>query len=77
MTGKVVTVVVRKIDGTFMEKFSVTIDPDMPSDIDTVKNFVNDFMMNGKAKWFELYEGTNLYHGDFRAKPFYTTRVEE
>ena len=77
MTNKTVTVVVRRIDGSFSEKFSVAVDPEMPSDIDTVKNFVSDFMINGKSKWFELYEGTNLYFGDFRVKPFYTSRVEE
>ena len=73
-SNKGFTVVVRRVDGSFSEKFSVKISSDEVSDMQDVKNFVHLFMMHGKAKWFEIYEGTNLHFGDFRAKPIYTTR---
>jgi hypothetical protein len=75
--NKILTIVVRRVDGSFSEKFSVKLSSDFNSDFEDVKQFVHLFMMHGKAKWFEVYEGTNLYFGDFRVKPIYTTRVEE
>jgi hypothetical protein len=77
MNTRIVTVVTRRVDGSFAEKFSIAINPDIESDLQQVKNFVHNFGMHGKAKWFEIYEGSNLYFGDSRVKPFYTTRVEE
>jgi hypothetical protein len=74
--NRIITVVTRKMDGTFAEKFSLAINPEIESDLQSVKNFVHNFVMHGKAKWFEIYEGTNLNFGDFRAKPFYTTRED-
>lgn len=74
MDNKIFTVVVRRVDGTFSEKFSVKISSDEHSDLEDVKQFVHLFMMHGKAKWFEIYEGTNLYFGDFSVKPIFTTR---
>lgn len=77
MNTKMYTVVTRKVDGSFAEKVSVATNPDTEKDLQDVKNFVCNFMMHGKAKWFEIYEGTSLYFGDFRVKPVYSSRVEE
>jgi len=76
MNNRIVTVVTRRIDGTFAEKFSLAINPEIQSDLQQVKNFVSNFVMHGKAKWYEIYEGTNLNFGDFRAKPFFSTREQ-
>jgi hypothetical protein len=74
--NRIITVVTRRTDGSFAEKFSLAINSEIESDLQAVKNFVSNFVMHGKAKWFEIYEGTNLNFGDFRAKPFYTTRED-
>lgn len=74
--SRIITIVTRRVDGSFAEKVSVAINPGVPSDIEDVKRFVHNFVMHGKAKWFEIYEGTNLYFGDFRIKPIFTTRED-
>ena len=74
--NRIITVVTRKTDGSFAEKFSLAISSISETDMQTVKNFVYSYVMHGKAKWFEIYEGTNLYFGDFRVKPIFTTRQD-
>lgn len=75
MNSRIITIVTRRADGTFADKYSVAINPEIEGDLKEVKNFVYNYGMYGKASWFEIYEGTNLYFGDFRTKPFFTSKT--
>lgn len=75
MENKIITLVTRKIDGSFAEKVSLEVQNNK-EDLDKVIDFAMYYMLHGKAKWLEVYEGTNLYFGDCRVKPIFSSREE-